>query len=197
MPGRDPRVDAYIAKAQPFAKPILRHVRKLVHQAVPDVQETIKWGFPHFQHQGILCSVAAFKAHCAVGFWNASVLEADQTQRTAMGQFGRITSRDDLPPDKTFVSLVRKAAALNEGGVKPPRAVRVPKPPPETPDDLAAALKRNKKAQAAFESFPPSHRREYIEWVTEARTDATRQRRLDTAVGWIAEGRDRNWKYQR
>jgi len=197
MPRKDPRVDAYIDKAQPFAKPILRHVRKLVHQAVPGVQETIKWSFPHFEYKGMLCSIAAFKAHCAMGFWNQSVLEKDMKQRTAMGQFGRLLSTDDLPSDGTFTALVKKAAALNEAGVKPKREVRPPKPPIDPPEFLIAALERNKKAQSAFERFPPSHRREYIEWLTDAKTDATRQRRLDTAIEWIAEGRGRNWKYER
>ncbi len=194
---RDPRIDAYIEQAQPFAKPILRHVRKLVHQAVPGVDETVKWSFPHFQYKGMLCSIAAFKAHCAMGFWNQSVLDEDEKQRTAMGQFGRITSIDDLPADRTFVALVKKAAALNEAGVKPKRVVRAPKPVLEPPDYLLDALKRNRKAQSAFDAFPPSHRREYIEWLTEAKTDATRQRRLDAALGWIAEGKGRNWKYER
>jgi uncharacterized protein YdeI (YjbR/CyaY-like superfamily) len=197
MPSRDPRIDAYIEKAQPFAKPILRHVRKIVHQAVPGVEETIKWGFPHFQYKGILCSIAAFKAHCALGFWNASVLQEDQKHRTAMGQFGRITSTADLPSERNLVALVKKAAAMNEAGVKPKRAVRAPRPPLDPPDDLVAALKADKKAQAAFAAFPPSHRREYIEWLTEAKTDATRQRRLDTALAWIADGKGRNWKYER
>ena len=206
MPSKDPRVDVYIDNAQSFAKPILRHVRELVHQAVPEVQETIKWSFPHFEHRGIVCSMAAFKAHCAVGFWNSSVLEQPArggsgerraATETAMGQFGRLTSVDDLPPDRTFVALVKRAAALNDLGVKPKRAVRPAKPPLEVPDDLAASLKRSKKAQSTFDAFPPSHRREYIEWITEAKTDATRQRRLETAVGWIAEGKGRNWKYER
>jgi uncharacterized protein YdeI (YjbR/CyaY-like superfamily) len=197
MPTTDVRVDAYIDKAEPFAKPILNHIRKLVHQAVPDVRETIKWSFPHFERKGIVCSMAAFKAHCAMGFWNSSILEADQRQRTAMGQFGRLTSLKDLPADRALVALVKKAASLNDAGVKRKRTVRAPKPPLATPDDLVSALQRNKKARAAFEAFPPSHRREYIEWITEARTGETRLRRLKTAVEWIAEGKGRNWKYER
>ena len=197
MPAGDPRLDAYIDKAQPFAKPILRHVRKLVHQAVPGVQETMKWSFPHFEYHGLLCSMAAFKAHCAIGFWNASVLDAVDRQRSAMGQFGRITSKKDLPSDRAFLAMVRKAAALNEAGVKPKRALRAPRPPVDVPDYLAAALKKNEKAHTAFDAFPPSHRREYIEWISEAKTDATRNRRLETAIAWIAEGKGRNWKYER
>lgn len=197
MATKDPRVDAYIEKAQPFAKPILRHIRKLVHQAVPGVQESIKWSFPHFEYKGMLCSMAAFKAHCVMGFWNASILDGVETQRSAMGQFGRIQSLHDLPADRTFMSLVKKAAALNDAGIKPKREVRPPKPPLATPGFLIAALKGNKKAQSAFDAFPPSHRREYIEWLTDAKTDATRQRRLDAAVQWIAEGKGRNWKYER
>ena len=160
MPGKDPRVDAYITDAQPFAKPVLRHVRKLVHQAVPGVDETIKWGFPHFEHNGLLCGMASFKAHCAIGFWNPAVLEGDRARPEAMGQFGRIASVDDLPADRAFIALVKKAAALNDAGIKPKRAARAPKPPLDPPADLIAALKRNRKAHAAFEVFPPSHRRE-------------------------------------
>lgn len=197
MATTDPRVDVYIEKAQPFARPVLRHIRALVHRAVPDVEETMKWSFPHFQYQGMLCSMAAFKQHCAFGFWNHSMMTEDQKSADAMGQFGRIASVDDLPADRTFVSLVKQAAALNVAGVKPKRVIRTPKPALEPPQDLLAALKKNKRAATAFDGFPPSHRREYIEWITEAKTEATRARRLTTAVEWIAEGKGRNWKYER
>lgn len=195
MATKDSRVDAYVAKAQPFARPILEHIRDLVHRAVPDIQETMKWSFPHFDYKGIFCSMAAFKAHCTFGFWNDSVLAEDQKSRDAMGQFGRITSLKDLPSDRAFVALVKKAAALSDAGVKPKREAKAPKPPMKAPAYMLAAIKKNKKALATFEGFGPSAKREYIEWVTEAKTDATRDKRLETAVQWMSEGKIRNWKY--
>jgi uncharacterized protein YdeI (YjbR/CyaY-like superfamily) len=200
MGTRDARVDAYIEKAAPFAKPILTHIRTAVHAGCPDVEEAMKWSFPHFMYKGILCSMAAFKAHCALGFWKGSLLEqtgGDTRSKDAMGQFGRLTSVADLPGEKTLVALVKRAAALNDDGVKVPRRPKTPQPPPRTPADLLAALKKNKKALAAFEAFAPSHKREYITWITEARSDDTRRSRLETAVQWIAEGKSRNWKYER
>ena len=196
MARTDPRVDAYIDKSQPFARPILKHIRALVHTALPDVQETTKWSFPHFDYKGMLCSMAAFKAHCAFGFWNHSILSEEQKSADAMGQFGRITSLQDLPPDKVFIALVKKAAALNDAGIKPKREPKAPKKPLKAPPDMLAAIKRNKKAQATFGAFSPSAQREYIEWITEAKTDVTRERRLETAVQWMAEGKGRNWKYE-
>ncbi|MGH9457245.1 MAG: YdeI/OmpD-associated family protein [Thermoanaerobaculia bacterium] len=194
MGKRDPRVDAYIAKSADFAKPILEYLREVVHAGCPDVEETMKWSVPHFEYNGILCSMAAFKAHCAFGFWKGSLLPGIPEAKDGMGQFGRITSKKDLPPKKEMIRLVREAARLNEEGVAAPRAKRA-KPPLPTPEDLAGALRRNKRARAAFEGFPPSHRREYIEWITEAKSEATRKERLAQAVEWMAEGKARNWKY--
>ena len=199
MGRKDPRVDAYIAKAQPFARPILTHIRKAVHAACPEVEETMKWSFPHFDYKGMLCSMASFKAHCAFGFWKASLLKDSgipAKSAEAMGQFGRLTSVSELPSEKVLAALVTKAAALNDEGVKPPRRKQAPKEPIEVPDDLAAALKKNRKALAAFDAFPPSHKREYVEWIVEAKTDETRQRRIATAIEWMAAGRSRNWKYE-
>jgi uncharacterized protein YdeI (YjbR/CyaY-like superfamily) len=199
MGTRDPRVDAYIAKSADFAKPILEYLRDTVHAGCPDVQETMKWSFPHFDYKGILCSMAAFKEHCAFGFWKASILPGETARAmAAMGQMGRVTSIKDLPPKKELLRLVKEAAKLNDAGVKAPRIKHsAPKKPLETPDDLAASLAKNKKAKATFEKFSPSHRRDYIEWITDAKTDATRQRRLEQAVAWMAEGKSRNWKYER
>jgi uncharacterized protein YdeI (YjbR/CyaY-like superfamily) len=191
MPKRDPRIDAYIAKSAEFAKPILEYVRDVVHEAVPDVEETMKWSQPAFEYKGPLCGIAAFKQHCAFGFWKQSLVMGTKAARDC------VTSVKDLPPRKEFVKLVKKAAALNDEGVKVPRVKKAPKPPVETPKDLAAALAKNKKAKAAYDAFPPSHRREYVEWITEAKTDETRQRRLTQAVDWMAEGKSRNWKYER
>jgi uncharacterized protein YdeI (YjbR/CyaY-like superfamily) len=194
---RDPRVDAYIDKSAEFAKPILAYLRDVVHEGCPDVQETIKWGMPAFEHHGLMCGMAAFKAHCTFSFWKgALVLGADGAAgEDAMGQFGRITKRSDLPPKRTLVGYVRKVAALNEEGTKVPRPARQPRPELPVPDDLARALRGNRKAATTFENFPPSHRREYIEWITEAKGDATRRRRLEQTVEWLAEGKSRNWKY--
>lgn len=195
MGKRDPRVDAYIDKAAPFAKPILEHIRETVHAAVPNVEETMKWSFPHFDYKGMLCSMAAFKEHCAFGFWKHSLVVGGERPSEAMGSVGRITSVKDLPSKKELTALLKKAAALNDEGVKVERPKRAPKEALPTPDDLAAALKKNKKAAAAFDGFPPSHRREYIEWITEAKTEPTRAKRLAQTIEWLNEGKPRNWKY--
>ncbi|HEX5830371.1 MAG TPA: YdeI/OmpD-associated family protein [Gemmatimonadaceae bacterium] len=196
MGTRDPRIDAYIANSADFARPILEHLRAVVHAACPDVEETMKWGFPHFVHHGLLCNMASFKAHCVFGFWKASlILDDDGRGGEAMGQFGRITSMADLPPKQVLAAYVKKAAALNERGVKKP--ARSPRSATEllVPDDLMAALRGNRKALATFEGFSPSNRREYVEWIVDAKTESTRQRRLATALEWMAEGKPRNWKY--
>jgi hypothetical protein len=199
MASRDARIDAYIEKAQPFAKPILKRIRKAVHTACPDVVETLKWSMPAFDYKGPLVGMAAFKAHCALAFWKASLMTSIPTDvgTDAMGEFGRLESLDDTPSEAQLVKMVKEAAALNEAGVKVPREKKPPKPPPKAPAYMLAALKKHAKALAVWKAFPPSHQREYIEWITEAKTDETRTRRLDTAVGWIAEGRGRNWKYER
>jgi hypothetical protein len=199
MPKKDPRVDAYIAKAAEFAKPILKRLRTLVHEACPDIEETMKWSFPHFTRKGIVCSMAAFKQHCAFGFWKAAlVIPANQAERGAMGHFGRITSLSDLPSDATLRRYVKEAVRLNEEGIQPPK-----KPKHETrkelvvPDYFMSAVKSNPAALATFEAFSYSHKKEYVEYVTEARTQPTRDRRLATTVAWLAEGKARNWKYER
>jgi uncharacterized protein YdeI (YjbR/CyaY-like superfamily) len=200
MGKKDPRVDAYIERSAPFARPILAHIRKVVHAGCPDVEEAMKWSAPHFMYKGMLCGMASFKEHCAFGFWKASLVKDSGNGATAdgMGQFGRITSLADLPPAKKLEGLVRKAAALNDEGVKaPPRRKTAPRPALRTPPDLQKALGANRKALAAFQAFSPSHRREYIEWITDAKGQETRQRRLAAALEWIAEGKSRNWKYER
>ncbi len=203
MPTPDPRVDAYIAKSAEFARPILSHLRAAVHEACPEVEETIKWGMPHFTHHGILAGMAAFKAHCAFSFGKgALVAEAmgakDVAGRAgeAMGDFGRITSLRDLPPKRELVRWVKTAVRLNEQGVKRPLKHRSPRKPIPVPEDLAKALRGNARARATWEKFSPSHRREYLEWITEAKTTPTRARRLATTLEWLAEGKERNWKYR-
>lgn len=201
MATRDPRVDQYIARAPEFARPILTYFREVVHSACPDVTETIKWSVPSFEYRGPMCGMAAFKAHCTFGFWKATLLaERDPAMPRAdhpAGPFRRISSLAELPDEKTLRRIVRLAAQLNADGIKAPRPRTSPRPPIRMPRELAAALRKNRRAQAAFEAFSPSHRREYIEWITEARTDATRDRRLAQAIEWIAEGKSRNWKYAR
>lgn len=199
MPHTDPRVDAYIERSAPFARPILRHLRALVHEGCPEIRETIKWGFPHFVVDGIICSMSAFGAHCAFGFWRGKQVVSTPLARDAMGQFGRITRLADLPADRTIVALVRRAAELDAAGTKPPRPLKHPKPPIAMPAELSAALARRgqARARATWEGLAPSHRREYLEWITEAKTDPTRARRLATTLEWLAAGRTRNWRYQK
>lgn len=197
MGKKDPRVNGYIAKAAPFAKPILTHLRKVVHAGCPAVTETMKWRFPHFEHGGILCSMAAFKNHCAFGFWKSQLLFGDADSRAeAMGQFGRITSIGDLPSEKILTDYVRKAARLNETGVKPVSRKRdVNKKAISVPADLQTALAKNSKARKTFENFTYTHKKEYVEWITGAKRPETRVRRLKAAVRWMAQGKPQNWKY--
>jgi uncharacterized protein YdeI (YjbR/CyaY-like superfamily) len=202
MPSKDPRIDAYINAAEDFAKPVLKHLRKLVHQACPEVEETMKWQFPHFVYKGILCSMASFKNHCVLAFWKASLMKDPKkilqvTEKTAMGSLGKLTSLKDLPPDNVLLDYLREAVKMNEEGLKVPARS---KPAAATkalpiPAAFLAALDKNKKAKAAFEKLSPSHRKEYIQWISEAKTEVTRDKRITTAIEWISEGKSRNWKY--
>lgn len=195
----DKRINAYIARSADFAKPILTHIRALVHQACPDVEETVKWGFPHFDYKGMFCSMASFKSHCAFGFWKAAlmkdrILMENAQAETAMGHLGKIQSLADLPADKTLLKWMKEAMQLNEAGIKLPVKPKTAAPV-ETPADLMAALKKNKAALATFTDFGNGNKREYVSWVLEAKTEATRNKRIATAVEWMAEGKIRNWKY--
>jgi uncharacterized protein YdeI (YjbR/CyaY-like superfamily) len=196
MPVLDPRIDTYIANAAPFAQPILQHLRATVHAACPDVEETIKWSMPFFLYHGMLCNMAAFKAHCAFGFWKGELLleQADNKGREAIGQFGRITAVADLPPAATLARYIGQAMALNSDGVKAPPKQKVVRAL-TIPDDLAAGLASNEAAAAQFRAFTPGAQREYIAWLEEAKTEPTRLRRLAQAIEWIVEGKTRNWKY--
>ena len=199
MPTVDPRVDAYIEKSAEFAKPILSHLRKLIHKACPDVTETLKWSMPSFEYKGILCGFAAFKQHCTFGFWKQSLMETDAfpKNKTAMGSFGRITSLDDLPSDKVMIGLIKQAAELNDKGVKVTKKPAAAKKDLVIPPELTKALSKNKTAKAAFDKFSPSHKKEYVEWITEAKTEPTRNKRLATTVEWLSQGKSRNWKYEK
>jgi len=193
----DPRIDAYIERQADFARPILTHLRETIHAACPDCEETLKWSMPSFVYRKkILAGFAAFKAHATFGFWSGSqVLEKDSKQASAMGQFGRLTSLDDLPDRPTLIALTKKAMQLIDEGVKPIRD-KTEKAPFTVPQDLKAALDANAAARATFDAFPPSAQREYVEWVTEAKRDETRTKRLKQAVEWMAEGKRRHWKYE-
>jgi uncharacterized protein YdeI (YjbR/CyaY-like superfamily) len=199
MPTVDPRIDAYIEKSADFARPVLTHLRKLIHKACPDVTETLKWSMPSFEFKGILCGFAAFKRHCTFGFWKQSLMESDAfpKNKTAMGSFGRITSLDDLPSDKVMIGLIHQAMELNENGVKVARKPKSTSKELTVPLDLTKALSKNKTAKAAFEKFSYSHKKEYVEWIEEARTEPTRNKRLATTVEWLSEGKSRNWKYEK
>jgi len=199
MANHDPRVDAYIAKSASFARPILEHLRALVHEACPTVDESLKWSMPFFSYKAApMCMMAAFKQHCSFGFWLSKEVTGGSDE-DGMGQFGKLASLKDLPPDRQLSAHLKKAMALNEAGVKKARPKAAAKPAPTLPDDLAAVLAQKKHAAArkAWESFPPGAQREYVEWIAEAKTDATRQKRLATTLEWLAEGKRRNWKYEK
>lgn len=199
MGRRDPRIDAYIAKAAPFAQPILQRIRDVVHEACPEVEETMKWSMPTFVYAGgILAGMAAFKQHASFGYWKHALVMGEDAQRDGMGSYGKMATLKDVPSKRRLVADIRRAMQLNAAGVKTPgpRKAAAPKPPPETPPDLLAALAKNRKARTTFEALAPSHRREYVEWITEARRDETRARRLAQTVEWLAEGKRRNWKYE-
>ena len=192
MPKEDPRIDAYIARAADFARPVLKRIRKLVHAACPDVEESIKWSAPFFEHKGILLATPAFKRHCALVFWRGRLIVSKEQK----AKLRRLTSISDLPGDKILTGYIRKAVELNETGVKPP----TPKPKANkgivVPDYFLAVLRKNKKALTAFENFSPSHKREYIKWITEAKREETRIKRIKAALAQMAKGKSRNWKYQ-
>ena len=201
MGKKDKRVDAYIAKSAPFAQPILNHLRELVHKACPDVEETIKWSFAFFDYKGPLCSMAAFKEHCAFGFWKAALLKDAEkmkdNQQNAMGHAGKIKSLADLPPDKVIIGWIKEAVKINDEGIKLPLRKKTDLKELVIPEYFTKAISKNKKALVAFEKFSPSHKKEYVQWVTEAKAEETRNRRIDKAIEMIAEGKGRNWKYER
>lgn len=199
MGSKDRRVDAYISKAAPFAKPILKHLRDVVHSACPEAEETIKWGSPTFMYEGMLCGMAAFQQHCTFGFWKGElVLDAKGNRADeAMGQFGRLAQISDLPSKKVLTGYIRTAMKLNETGAKlPSRSKPRMKRPVIVPPVLTSALKKNRKAKTTFDELNPSQQRDYIEWITEAKRDETRTKRLETTIEWLAEGKSRNWKYE-
>lgn len=203
MTKKDKRIDAYISKSASFAQPILKHIRLLVHRGCPEVEETIKWGMPSFDYKGPFFTIAAFKEHCAFGFWKSGLIKDKHGYLqpiankggAAMGNFGRIESMKDLPPDKVILDYIRQAKKLNDEGVKNPARKTTTRKPLEAPEYMLTAIRKNKKAWTTFENFSPSNKRDYTEWITEAKTEPTRDKRLAQAIEWMAEGKPRNWKY--
>lgn len=200
MPPRNRQVDAYIKSAAPFAQPVLSFLRDIIHEACPDVEERIKWGIPSLEYKGPMCGIAAFKHHCVLGFWKHSLLFPDAAAAKEAGiiadQRARITSLKDLPSKRVLIRIIKRAVALNEAGIKVTREQK-PKTPVVIPKDLGSAIKANPKAADNFKAFSYSKRKDYVEWITEAKTPETRAKRLATAVEWIAEGKGKNWKYER
>src|SRR5215210_2555914 len=203
MPTNDSRVDEYISKSADFAKPVLTYLRDVVHKACPDVNETIKWNFPNFEYAGgILCSMAAFKQHCAFGFWLASLMtDPDKLltlgEKTAMGHLGQIKNIADLPPEKVLVKYINEAMLLNEKGAKISKKKVTEIKEVEVPPYFLDALRQNKTAYSTFEKFSPSHKNEYLDWIIEAKSEATRNKRIATALEWLEEGKPRLWKYSK
>ena len=199
MKHTDPRVDKYIASAPPFAQPILKHIRELMHKGCPELIETIKWGMPHFEHHGVIGSMAAFKEHAVFGFWKQDLIPGMKQyikEKEAMGSWGRITSLEGIPPDKDIIAFVQAAAKLNEEGIKSPR--KAPKPViVNMPDDFMKAIRANKKAHETYENFSPSNKRDYADWINDAKSDETRVERMKTAIEWMTEGKPRMWKYMK
>ena len=203
MATKSKQIDAYVAKSADFAKPILNHLRELVHKTCPDAEEKMKWSFPHFDYKNeMLCSMAAFKQHCSFGFWKAALMKDPVLLETAkseaaMGHLGKITSLKDLPPDKKIIAWIKEAMKLNDERKKVVKTKPVVKEKLAVPDYFTAAVKKNKKAWATFETFAPSAKKDYVEWVTGAKTEETKNKRLAQSIEWMAEGKRRNWKYER
>ena len=199
---KDERIDAYIEKSAEFAKPILTHLRELVHEAFPEIEETMKWSMPFFDYKGTVCNMAAFKQHCSFGFWKASLMNDSHKVMTesseAHGQLGQIKSLADLPSDEILIAYIKEAVRMNEEGVKvPAKPKTTEKKELVIPECLISALEANSSASEHFENFSYSKKKDYVEWLNEAKTDDTRNKRLATAIEWISEGKARNWKYER
>ena len=203
MAKKEKAIDAYIAKSADFAKPILKHIRELVHKTCPDVEEKMKWSFPHFDYKGeMMCSMAAFKQHAVFGFWRAAlmkdpVLVENAKSEVAMGHLGKLTSLKDVPSDKKMTAWIKEAMSLTDKGIRlPSKAKTTEKKELVIPDYFTKALSKNKKAKQVFEDFSYSHKKDYVEWFTEAKTEETRNKRMATALEWLAEGKSRHWRYQ-
>ncbi|HEY6906296.1 MAG TPA: YdeI/OmpD-associated family protein [Ignavibacteriaceae bacterium] len=205
MPNKDKRIDAYINQAQPFAKPILKKLRELIHKGIPEVEETMKWGMPFFEYKGPVCNFAGFKEHATFRFWKYQLMsdpggklnEIANKGGEAMGNLGRITGLENLPPDKIMIDFLKQARQINEEGLKVSVKKKAPKTGLKIPAYFTVALKKNKAAETAFKNFSYAHKKEYLQWITEAKTEPTRLKRLETAIEWMSEGKSRNWKYMK
>ncbi len=205
MTKKDKRIDAYIEKAQPFAKPILKKLRDLIHSGIPDVEESIKWGMPFFEYNGPICNFAGFKEYATFRFWKYQLMtdpkgllqEIANKGGDAMGNLGRITSITELPPDKLMIDFLKQAKKLNNEGLNLPAKKKAPYTKLEIPRYFTKALKNNKRAETVFNNFSYAHKKEYLEWITEAKTEPTRLKRIETAIAWMSEGKSRNWKYMK
>lgn len=201
MENTDPRIDGYIQKSADFARPVLNHLRHLIHESCPRIQETIKWGFPHFEYKGTICSMAGFKQHCVLSFWKSSLMTDpynlfQKTDKTAMGQLGQIKHVNELPSDDILISYFREAYELNEKNIKLPAKSKQPKTKElEIPSYFTEALSESQKAIETFQNFSYSHKKEYVDWVTGAKTEETRTKRLATSIEWLEQGKPRMWKY--
>jgi uncharacterized protein YdeI (YjbR/CyaY-like superfamily) len=200
----DSKVDKYVAESMDFAKPIMEHWRQLVHDTCPEVVEAIKWSLPHFDYRGdFMCVMAAYKSHCSFTFLKSGMmtdvrLQENKSLKPIQRFLGKITRLEDLPPDEEFIGFLKEAMQLNEQGMKFSRPKKEgPSPSLEVPDYFQEQLDANPAAKAVFESKSPNFRKEYLVWITDAKTDATREKRMDQAIEWIAEGKGRNWKYQK
>ena len=186
---RNPKVDAYIDKQQDFAKPILKHVRKLAHEALPRAEEALKWGVPYFTVNGKnAVGMAAFKKHASV------MVCSTETAGGGMGNFGKLTDVSQLPGDEELIRQFRESA---EAVQSPETSQPKTKPVLAMPDDLASAIADTPSAQEVFDGFTDAQRRDYIEWVMSAKRQPTREKRVATAAEWIGEGKKRNWKYEK
>ena len=192
---KNPKIDAYIEKSADFAKPVLLKLRALVHQAHPDIEETIKWGMPNFEYKGLLFNMAAFKQHCSFGFWKQKLIPGLDIEKDGMGSLGKIRSLEDLPPDEVLLMFMKEAVILNEKGIKTEKTSKAKKEL-IIPGYFREVLKTDPKAKEVFDNFSQSHKREYIEWITEAKREETREKRIKQTIDWLKEGKHRNWKYE-
>lgn len=193
---KDPKVDAYIEKSADFAKPILIKLRELVHQSHSDIEESLKWGMPNFGYKGMLFNMAAFKAHCSFGFWKEKLIDGLGDNSMGMGSLGKIKSLDDLPKDELLLTYMKEAVLLNEKGIKLPKKTSKQKKELVVPNELLEVLNKNPKAKEVFDNFSYSHKKEYVEWISEAKRETTKEKRLNQTIEWLEEGKHRNWKYE-
>ncbi|GAA4198126.1 hypothetical protein GCM10022289_06380 [Pedobacter jeongneungensis] len=196
------QVDQYIINSAEFAIPILDHLRNLVHKADARIEEKIKWGMPFFDYKGTVCHMASFKNHCAFGFWKGSLMKDEyeifKERSQAMGLLGKITSFEDLPSDEILIAYIQQAIQLNEDNVKlPPKPKSAGKKELIIPEYFMKALSEVPEALAVFQNFSPSNKKDYILWLEEAKTEATKIKRMETTLEWLAEGKTRMWKYKK